>query len=93
MVKQSTTKEVRTYNGEKTVSSISGARKTGKLHVNNKIRTFFNTIYKNKFKRPKSKTRYIKLLEENKGWTLSDIKCSSIFCDVFWNDGNKYKNK
>ena len=28
------TKEARIYNGEKTVSSVSGARKTGQLHVN-----------------------------------------------------------
>ena len=28
-----TTKEARLYNGEKTVSSINGARKTGQLHV------------------------------------------------------------
>ena len=27
------TKEARIYNGEKTVSSISGAEKTGQLHV------------------------------------------------------------
>jgi len=27
-------KEARIYNGEKTVSSISGARKTGQLYVN-----------------------------------------------------------
>ena len=27
------TKEVRTYNGEKTVSSINGAGKTGQLYV------------------------------------------------------------
>ena len=27
------TKEARTYNGEKTVSLISGAGKTGQLHV------------------------------------------------------------
>ena len=30
---QSTTKEAALYNGEKTVSSISGAGKTGQLHV------------------------------------------------------------
>ena len=30
---QSITKEARIYNGEKTVSSISGAGKTGQLHV------------------------------------------------------------
>ena len=27
------TKEARVYNGEKTVSSVSGAGKTGQLHV------------------------------------------------------------
>ena len=37
----------------KTVSSISGAGKTGQLHVKvkkNEITTFSNTIYKNKLK-------------------------------------------
>ena len=29
----SMTKEARVYNGEKTVSSVSGAGKTGQLHV------------------------------------------------------------
>ena len=33
MVNYSLTKEARIYNGEKTVSSISGAGKTGQLHV------------------------------------------------------------
>ena len=33
MVDKSMIKEARTYNGEKTVSSISGAGKTGQLHV------------------------------------------------------------
>ena len=33
MVNLSMTKEARIYNGEKTVSSISSARKTGQLHV------------------------------------------------------------
>ena len=33
MVNESTTKEARTYNEEKTVSSISGAGETGQLHV------------------------------------------------------------
>ena len=41
----------RLYNGEKTVSSINGAGITGQLHVKkNEIRTFFNTIQKNKLK-------------------------------------------
>ena len=43
-------KETRIYNGENTVSSISGAGKTGQLHVKNEIRTFSNTTYKNKLK-------------------------------------------
>ena len=34
----------------KTISSISGAWKTGQLHVRDETRTFFNTIYKNKLK-------------------------------------------
>ena len=44
------TKEARTCNGEKTASSISGAGKTGQLHVRNEIRTLPNTIHKNKLK-------------------------------------------
>ena len=48
MVTLSLTKEARIYNGEKTVSSISGAGKTG--HVKNEIRTLPNTIHKNKLK-------------------------------------------
>ena len=44
------TKEARVYNGEKTVSSISGAGKMGQPHVKNEIRTLPNTIHKNKLK-------------------------------------------
>ena len=44
------TKEPRIYNGEKTVSSVNGAGKTGQLHVQFEIRAFSNTIYKNKLK-------------------------------------------
>jgi len=33
MVDWSTTKEERIYNGEKSVSSISGTGKTGQLHI------------------------------------------------------------
>ena len=43
------TKEARIYIGEKTVSSISGAGKTGQLHVK-EIRTLPNTIHKNELK-------------------------------------------
>ena len=44
------TKEAKIYNGEKTVSSVSGAGKTGQLYVKNEIRTLPNTIHKNKLK-------------------------------------------
>ena len=37
-------------NGEKTLSSIHGTKKIGQLHEKNEIRTFSNTIHKNKFK-------------------------------------------
>ena len=42
-------KEARIQNGEKTISSISGAGKTEQLHVK-AIRDFSNTIHKNKLK-------------------------------------------
>ena len=44
----SLTKEAKIYNGEKTVSSISGAGKTG--HTQNESRTFSHTAYKNELK-------------------------------------------
>ena len=43
-------KEARIYNGEKTVSSVSGTWKTGQLHVKNEIRALSNTLYKNKLR-------------------------------------------
>ena len=43
MVTLSLIKETRLYNGEKTASSVSGAGKTGQLHV-----TLPNSIHKNK---------------------------------------------
>ena len=79
------TKETRIYNGEKTVSSINGARKTGQLHVKrNEIRTPSNTIHKNKVKmnqRPKCNARQYKTLR-GKHRTLFDINHSNIFYDV-----------
>ena len=47
---QSTTKEARIYNEEKTVSSVSGAGKTGKLHVKEHIQNLSHIIYKSKFR-------------------------------------------
>ena len=43
-------KEARIYNGEKTVSSINGAGKTGQLMLKKEIRTLSNTIHKDKLK-------------------------------------------
>ena len=50
----------------------------------NEIRTFSNTMYKNKVKmkqRPKQKVTRYKLLEEHKSRTLFDINHSTIFLD------------
>ena len=47
------TKEARLYNGEKIISSIHGAGKTGQVHVRKRereTRTFSNTIHKTKLK-------------------------------------------
>ena len=76
------TKEGRIYNGEKTISSTSGARKRVKK---NEIRTLVLTPYtkinpkwiKDLNVRPKT----TKLLKENIGRTLSDINHSKIFYD------------
>ena len=76
---------------KKTVSSISGAGKTGQLRVKHEIRLFPHTIYKNKLKivsRLFCKTVFvnvrpetIKLLEEITSRTFFGINHSSIF---FW---------
>ena len=49
---QSSTKESRIYNGEKTFTLISDTGKTGRYMYKNEIinRIFSNTIYKNKLK-------------------------------------------
>ena len=58
------TEEARIYNEEKTVSSVSGAGKTGQVHVKEWNQNILcNTIYKNKLTmhlRPKWKTEYYK---------------------------------
>ena len=46
----SLTKEARIYNGEKTVSSISGAGRTDNYLQRNEIRTLPNTKQKDKLK-------------------------------------------
>ena len=44
------TKEARVHDVGKTVSSANSAGKTGQPHVKNEIRSFLNSIYKNKSK-------------------------------------------
>ena len=43
-------KGAKIYNGEKIISSTSGAGKTGQPPVKNETRTLFNTIHKDKLK-------------------------------------------
>ena len=50
MVNSSVTKEASPCNGEKMISSISVAEKSGQLCVEDEIRTLPNTIHTNKHK-------------------------------------------
>ena len=69
------TKEARICNGEKAVSSIIGAGKSGHLHVKKEIKTLCITIHQNELnmeERSKYKANIIKLLRKNIRKTLSD---------------------
>ena len=68
------TKEARIYNGEKIVSSISGAGKTGQLHVknwNDITMTLHAKINSKWIKNLNVRPDTIKLLGENIGRTLT----------------------
>ena len=79
------TEEARTYNGEMTASSISGAEKTGQLYVKERNQknslTPYSKIKSNWIKDLNVRPDIIELLEENVGKTLFDINHSNIFFD------------
>ena len=79
----SMTKGAGLRNAGKTVSSNSTG-KSGRLHIKNEIKSFVNSIHKNKLKtdsRPQCETRHYKA-SSGKHRTLSDINHINIFFNL-----------
>ena len=84
MVNSSMTKETRTYNGRKIVSSISATEQTGNLYERMKLEHFlapYTKINSKWIKNINIRPNTIKLLEENIGRTLFVINHSNILFD------------
>ena len=85
-------KKARTHNGGKTVSSISGAGKTGQLCLKNEIRTLSNAIHKNILemdKRSECKTEYHKSLRRKYKNTLWHKLQENLFGSTSYSNEKK----